>query len=243
MPANVTRTENALWERQGADKRTAVRRMFGEVAPTYDLLNSLLSFNLHGKWRAHAVAMLKLQKGDSALDVCCGTGDFFPPLRKSVGESGKVIGLDFCQPMLDRAAMKDARASRLLGDACDLPVASEQFHAVTVGWGLRNVPDIDAAHREIVRVLRPGGRFVSIDMARPSNALMRRVSEFVFSTVAPKLGAMFGKTDAYTYLPQSTQRFWTRDMLSNSMRAAGLTDVQTVDRMLGNICIHYGRKP
>jgi demethylmenaquinone methyltransferase / 2-methoxy-6-polyprenyl-1,4-benzoquinol methylase len=130
-----------------------------------------------------------------------------------------------------------------VGDACCLPVASGAFDAVSVGWGIRNVPDIDAAHREVFRVLKPGGRFVSLDMARPRNAPMRAFSSFLFQKLVPRLGALFGKTEAYTYLPESTERFKSREDLAESMRAAGFTDVAHRDFMFGNICLHRGSKP
>jgi demethylmenaquinone methyltransferase/2-methoxy-6-polyprenyl-1,4-benzoquinol methylase len=130
-----------------------------------------------------------------------------------------------------------------LADACVLPIRSDSFDGITVGWGIRNVPDIDAAHMEIARALKPGGRFVSLDMARPRNAAVRAVSEFVFNTLVPRLGSIFGKTEAYTYLPKSTQRFWTREQLEASMSRAGLVEVGHRDLFFGNICLHFGRKP
>ncbi len=215
--------------------------MFGEIAPTYDLLNGMMSLSLHHRWRAYAVSKLDLKEGGNALDVCCGTGDFMIPLKKAVG-NGIVNGVDFCLPMLEVAKPK-VGAHLALGDACQLPVQSERFEGVSVGWGIRNVPDIDAAHRELTRVIKPGGRFVSLDMARPNNALIRGVSEFVFNTIVPKLGTLFGKTQAYTYLPKSTQKFWSREDLKASMERAGLVDVGHRDLMFGNICVHWGRKP
>lgn len=238
----ATRVEDRIWTTEGARKRAAVQGMFAEIAPTYDLLNGVMSLSLHRRWRAFAVSLLRLQPGGAALDVCSGTGDFLPPLRKAVGPNGQVVGVDFCRPMLDVAAQKGLPCLAL-GDACNLPIASGAFDGVTVGWGIRNVPDIDRAHREIVRVLKPGGRFVSLDMARPKNPLVRKASEFVFNTLVPRLGALFGKTQAYTYLPKSTERFWTREQLAASMESAGLTEVGHRDLMLGNICLHYGRKP
>ncbi len=231
-----------IWDAKGAQKRAAVRGMFADIAPSYDRLNALMSLALHRRWRARAVQLLRLQPGERALDVCCGTGDFLAPLQAAVGPTGFVAGLDFCAPMLAQAQTK-GNAPLSLGDACTLPIASESFDAVTVGWGIRNVPDIDAAHGEIARVLRPGGRFVSIDMARPANRWVRTVSELLFQTLVPRLGALFGKTQAYTYLPKSTERFSTREQLAASMERSGLVDVRTQDLFLGNLCIHYGQKP
>ena len=231
-----------IWRAEGAEKRRAVQEMFGEIAPTYDLLNSFLSLRLHRSWRRTVAAMLDLKDGNLALDVCSGTGDFLPELRKLVGDRGTVLGVDFSPEMLKRAAAKYDE-SLSLGDACQLPVQGGCIDGVTVGWGLRNVPDVDRALTEIFRVLKSGGRFVSIDMAQPKSALSRKVSSTMFNTIAPKLGAIVGKTDAYTYLPKSTARFMSRENLMASMQKAGFTEVKTKDLCFGNICIHFGRKP
>jgi demethylmenaquinone methyltransferase/2-methoxy-6-polyprenyl-1,4-benzoquinol methylase len=216
--------------------------MFGEIAPSYDRLNGLMTLSLHRRWREFAADLLKLRGGESALDLCCGTGDFMPLLQSRVGPGGSVYGADFSAPMLAIAAKK-GQTRLALGDACEIPARGASVDAVTVGWGIRNVPDVDRAHQEIVRVLRPGGRFVSIDMARPRNGLVRAVSETVFNLFVPALGALFGKTQAYAYLPKSTQRFKTREQLEDSMRSAGMVDVVHHDLLLGNVCVHFGRKP
>jgi demethylmenaquinone methyltransferase / 2-methoxy-6-polyprenyl-1,4-benzoquinol methylase len=234
--------ERPIWDRREEEKRAAVQRMFGEIAPTYDLLNGMMSLSLHHRWRAFAVRQLHLRPGDRALDVCCGTGDFLRPLERAVGAEGKVAGLDFSRPMLDRARRK-VRAGLLLGDACRLPVRERSFDGVSVGWGIRNVPDVDEAHRELFRVLRGGGRFVSLDMARPRNPLLRAGSGFMFHRLVPLLGRLFGKREAYTYLPKSTDSFLTREELAESMRRAGFVDVGWKDLMLGNVCVHWGRRP
>lgn len=235
-------SEQAPWLAQGEDKRTAVREMFADIAPSYDLLNSLMCLRQHKRWRRIAVAELSLSPGAAALDVCCGTGDFLAPLRRAVG-GGLLVGSDFCLPMLDRAQQKAPDAPLSLGDACRLPFADASFDAVTVGWGIRNVPDADLAHREAFRVLKPGGRFVSLDMARPENRLVRSVSGWLMARALPGLGSLFGRRRAYTYLPQSTQRFMSRTELRDSMRAVGFVDVRWRDFALGNICMHTGRKP
>ncbi len=238
----MARVEEAIWTKKGASKRLAVQGMFAEIAPTYDRINGIISLALHHRWRRRAVAMLGLAAGDRALDVCCGTGDFMLALRKAVGARGLVLGVDFCEPMLQRARLKTA-STLTLGDACALPVAAGQFDAVTVGWGIRNVPDIDAAHSEIVRVMKPGGRFVSLDMARPMNIFIRRVSEYVSDSVVPRIGGLFGRSAAYTYLPKSTRSFSTREELTASMQSAGMVDIRHTDLLLGNLCIHFARKP
>lgn len=230
-----------IWLAQGSEKRAAVRDMFDGIAPSYDLLNSILSLRLHRRWRAFAVRLLDLEKGDRALDLCCGTGDFMTPLEKKLG-ADKVLGLDFSIPML-KIAKKKRHVRLAAGDACRLPVRSASLDAVTVGWGIRNVPEPDRAHEEISRVLKPGGRFISLDMARPRNPVLGAISRVIFGGVIPLIGGLFGKRKAYTYLPQSTRRFLSREELCESMRRAGFVDVGWRDMFFGNICLHWGRRP
>ncbi len=231
------------WLAHGNEKRAAVRDLFGDIAPSYDAMNSVMSMNLHHRWRAFAVSTLKLQRGDSALDVCCGTGDFMVELRKVLGREGRLIGVDFCAPMLAKASTKIDRDARLLlADACALPFGDSEFEGVTVGWGIRNVPDIDGAHREAYRVLVPGGRFVSIDMATPRNPIVKALSNLLFQRGVAWLGRVIGHSTAYSYLPKSTQLFKTREELADSMRQAGFVDVAYKDLFFGNICVHMGRR-
>src|SRR6185312_11633058 len=117
----MAKVEDAIWMVEGAKKRSAVQGMFAEIAPTYDRINSLLSLSLHHRWRRYAVSMLRLEQGESALDLCCGTGDFLAPLRSAVGPKGRLLGLDFCLPMLQIAKQK-LQETVSLGDACSLPV-------------------------------------------------------------------------------------------------------------------------
>ncbi len=252
-----TMDTEAVWRAEGERKRTAVCGMFGNIARGYDRMNGLMSLGLHHRWRGFAVSRLALKPGGRALDVCCGTGDFMLPLRRTVGSEGQVMGVDFCLPMLEGAKEKfeggstgkdsalHPRPSALaLGDACRLPIASDAFDAVSVGWGLRNVPDLDAALREAFRVLKREGRFVSLDMARPRNPVVRIVAEFTLRRVLPLLSRLIGLgTEAYTYLPESTLRFASRETQAAAMERAGFVDVAYRDLMLGNLCVHWGRKP
>lgn len=230
------------WLAEGDEKRAVVREMFADVAPSYDLVNSLMCLRLHYRWRREAVRVLGLGPGESALDVCCGTGDFLRPLREAVGDEGRVVGVDFCAPMLEVAARKGLGAGLGLGDACRLPVGSGQFDGVTVGWGLRNVPDIGAALEEAHRVLKPGGRFVTLDMARPRSKFVGKVSEWVFHHLVPLIGRVFGKSRAYTYLPKSTLQFLSREEMKAAMERAGFQNVKWHDFFCGNVCMHWGVK-
>lgn len=235
------------WTATGAEKRSVVQSMFAEIAPIYDRLNGKMSLEQHHRWRAIAADTLELKPGDAVLDLCCGTGDFASPLRQRIGPTGAIVEADFCLPMLELAREKDGVKNGpsilAVADACQLPFASECFDGVAVGWGIRNVADPSAAFAEIVRVLKPGGRFVSIDMAIPRNPVARLGSRFVSRVYLPFLGRLFNSEKAYTYLPKSTERFMGREELSESMRNAGFEDVAWKDLFMGAICIHSGRKP
>lgn len=232
-----------LWETQGEEKRIAVQGLFSRIAKHYDFVNHVLSLNRDRKWRLFAVTKLDLKPGDSGLDVCCGTGDFLPPLRRAVGSQGRLVGIDFCSAMLQHASAKDESSLLVLGDACQLPFASHSFDGVSVGWGIRNVPDIQQVHAEIFRVLRPGGKFVSLDCAEPRNAVIRKVTGVGRTLLTKALGASFKSVQEYDYLNESSKRFKTRDELVEIMRQTGFTDVNFQDLMFGNICIHWGTKP
>lgn len=234
--------DQSPWLRDGDEKRRSVQQIFSDIAPTYDLVNSLLCFRQHYRWRAKAVKSLQLKTGDAVLDVCSGTGDFLIPLRKAVGPQAHVLGLDFCAPMLDIARKKGVPADLGVADACALPVASDKFDGVTVGWGLRNVPSIELALKEILRVLRTKGRFVSVDMSRPKG-IVGSVSESVCHTVAPILGSLFGKRTAYTYLPKSTLRFLSPEETAKLMTDLGFVNVWHKTLFFGNIGMVGGEKP
>ncbi|MEI7576234.1 MAG: ubiquinone/menaquinone biosynthesis methyltransferase [Armatimonadota bacterium] len=232
-----------IWEAQGDEKRREVQGMFSAIAPSYDRANALMSFNLHQQWRKFAASKLMLREGDTVLDLCTGTGDFLPIHRSLVGGAGILLGIDFCPPMLVRAANKDAEATLSVGDACSIPLANRSVEGVSVGWGIRNVPDIDQAHSEIYRVLKPGKRFVSIDCAEPQSALIRVATSILRTPMLGFLGKLLGSQEAYKYLSESTARFKTREELAASMQSAGFIDVHYKNLMLGNICVHWGTKP
>jgi demethylmenaquinone methyltransferase/2-methoxy-6-polyprenyl-1,4-benzoquinol methylase len=228
-------------------KRERVRAMFGRIARGYDRLNTILSLGMHHGWRRIAVRQCELRPGGWGLDVATGTADF---AIEMLGRGGRVIGVDPAEPMLAvgaeklrRGGMAD-RVQLLVGEAERLPVASERFDCATIGFALRNVTDIDRTFAEMARAVRPGGRVVALEIARPRGALFRPIFLLYFYRISPRLARLFGgDAQAYQYLPDSLKTFQSREELADAMRRAGLADVRIHDLSGGSVCVHVGRKP
>lgn len=165
------------------------------------------------------------------------------PLRTAVGDDGLVFGMDFCTPMLDQARTKRIPGELATSDACALPVRDAQFDGATIGWGLRNVSDLEAALEEAFRILKPGGRFANLDMTQPKLAPVSAVSQRLFRPLLKAAGAGAGKADAYSYLAESSKRFVSREALAAAMVAVGFTEVRYRDFALGHVCLHVATKP
>ncbi|MDO8682560.1 MAG: bifunctional demethylmenaquinone methyltransferase/2-methoxy-6-polyprenyl-1,4-benzoquinol methylase UbiE [Armatimonadota bacterium] len=230
----------------GEAKDRYVQGLFAAIAPKYDLLNSIISFNRHKAWRRFAVGKALLKEGDAALDVAAGTGDFSIELAKSVGQNGEVVAVDFCAPMAGVGRRKTSAHSNIhwsMGDAMSLPFASNTFDCATIGFALRNVSDAPRAISEMVRVVKPGGRVISLEINRPVSALFKPFWSVYFYGLLPGIAGLFGgKRDAYTYLPASVKRFYTRQELTQIMMDAGLRDVKVYDLTMGVVCAHVGVK-
>ncbi|HZN38481.1 MAG TPA: ubiquinone/menaquinone biosynthesis methyltransferase [Planctomycetota bacterium] len=202
-----------------------IQRMFAEVAPGYDRANHALSLGVDLWWRHQAVAMTGVVRGERGLDVCAGTGDLSLALQRCGAE---VVGADFCAPMLVRAAAKveqrSARPRFLAADALALPFGDAGFDFATVAFGIRNVSDPRAALREMVRVVRPGGRVVVLEFCKPRFPLLASAYRFYFRFVLPALGSWIcgTKNGAYRYLHDSVMGFPERDDFLLLMREAGL---------------------
>ncbi|MGO8670899.1 MAG: bifunctional demethylmenaquinone methyltransferase/2-methoxy-6-polyprenyl-1,4-benzoquinol methylase UbiE [Capsulimonadaceae bacterium] len=248
QPARYNQSKIAVLDRSISphEKALYVRAMFDDIAGRYDFLNTLLSAGIHHHWRGFATRCAALGEGDAALDVCTGTGDWAVLLRRAVGASGRVVGLDFSHRMMCEGEAKfvDAGVARIEGDATRLPFASGRFQAVTVAFGIRNVADIPAAFSEMARVLAPGGRVVVLEFARPHDGIFRGLYDGYSRHVMPRVGgAVSGRPDAYAYLPASVEQFHSRGALAELMEAAGLVDVRYVDITCGLVCVHVGVKP
>lgn len=228
-------------------KRDRVRSMFGRVAHGYDRLNTVLSMGLHHGWRRFAVRECEFPAGGRALDVAAGTGDF---AIETISKGGTAVGVDLCEPMLQEGLPKLARLGlsqriRLVaGEAEALPVPSNHFDSATIGFGLRNVTDIDQTFAEMTRAVRPGGKVVSLEIAKPRNPLLRSFFCLYFYYLSPWVArALGGDPQAYQYLPNSLKTFKSRDELCASMRRAGLEQVHFHDLSGGMVCVHVGTKP
>ena len=228
-----------------------IESMFGGIARHYDLMNRLMTLGLDVRWRRMAAEQALLSPGDRALDACCGTGDLTFSLL-DVCPACTVTGLDFTPGMLARAGEKaDARARRGLpvpdalvqGDLLSLPFDASRFAAVTVGWGVRNVPDVPRAFREMVRVTRPGGRVVCLESTQ-AGGLGGRFHAVWMGRVVPLLGRLVtGDPSAYSYLPASVAAFPRAPELAAIMAGAGLTNVRYRRLGLGAVALHVGEVP
>ena len=228
-------------------KRQYVRRIFSEIAPRYDLLNHILSFNIDRAWRLQAIEALAWTRepGGTYLDLCAGTLDVGVALASQPGFRGRVIGADFAEPML-RAGVTKARGrslSPVAADALDLPLADQSMSGAIVAFGIRNVADLDAGLREVHRVLRAGSRFVILEFTTPPVALVRELYHLYFKHILPRVGAMVsGHPTAYRYLPESVARFPEAESLAIRMQDAGFSDVHWTRVTLGVAAIHSGTR-
>jgi demethylmenaquinone methyltransferase/2-methoxy-6-polyprenyl-1,4-benzoquinol methylase len=229
----------------GDAKRSYVRGMFTAIAPRYDVLNHLLSFNADRSWRRAAVRRLGWERRPDGtyLDLCAGTLDLAATLAREPGFSGWVIGADFVVAMLARGKGKAACTRPVGADALTLPFADARFDGAMVAFGVRNLADLDAGLKEAHRVLRPGARFVVLEFATPRFAPLRALYLFYFRRVLPAIGRAVSKhRDAYTYLPESVLGFPDPDALARRLEGAGFSDV-SYQRLTGGICaVHHGTR-
>jgi demethylmenaquinone methyltransferase / 2-methoxy-6-polyprenyl-1,4-benzoquinol methylase len=233
--------------RQSPDFAGQVNRMFDRVAGRYDALNSVMTAGLHHRWRERAAERTELGPGDSALDVCCGTGDLTLALASRVAPDGKVIGCDFSEPMLDLAREKSAaRAADGVrfewADVLQLPYDGERFDAISVGFGVRNLADLGRGLREMARVLKPGGRLVILEITQPTRPPLAWFYSLWFDRIVPLLGSFSSDPEAYSYLPQSVRSFPSPRGLAEKMDAAGFERIRYTVLAGGIIAIHSGTR-
>lgn len=223
-----------------------VREMFAGIAKRYDLLNHLLSGNVDKRWRrivARRVREKLTSSNSRILDVACGTGDLSLTLFENTG--ARVVGTDFCRPMLEIAAGKTSdRIPLIEGDALDLPFRDGSFEVVTIAFGLRNLATVEGGLAELRRVLKPGGWVAVLEFSRPANAMMRPLFGLYFTRVLPLMGGLVsGSRMAYSYLPASVQKFPDQKQLSLLMQRAGFEQVHFENLTGGIAALHMGKRP
>ena len=233
------------------DKARFVEDGFNGIARTYDRLNDCISFGLHRSWKRALFRLAELRTGESVLDICTGTGDLAYIAAAVVGGGGRVVALDFASGMLSVAAGRTGWCHRAAeapplwtrADAGHLPFPCESFDLVTVGYGLRNVADLPEVFREVKRVLKPGGRFVSLDTCEPGNPILRIGYRFHSFTLIPWMGRILaGNADMYRYLPASASAFETPEKMRDMLQGAGFSGVSVHRKLFGAAAIVLARR-
>ncbi len=234
----------------GASKKgPAVVKMFGRIAPSYDLMNTVISLGLDRRWRRRAVEAAALPPAGVALDIGTGTGELAIELARSEYDS-YVIGMDLTAPMIRFAPAKAAgnavsdRTDWVSGDCLELPFSDETFDAVVNAFLLRNLTDLGSGFAEMRRVVRPGGRVVSLEISPSGAPLWRTAFELYFHRLVPLLGRkLAGEALAYEYLPASVAAFLTPDAVTQLMEEAGLRPLRAVRLIMGTVLVHIGVRP
>jgi demethylmenaquinone methyltransferase/2-methoxy-6-polyprenyl-1,4-benzoquinol methylase len=242
----VNTTDSAL----GRDKAPArISGMFDAIAHRYDLLNHVLSGGLDTLWRHRAIASLRLRGGETVLDLCSGTGDLAIAATRGARGAGRVVGVDFSRGMLTFGARKmerrglDDRIWLTQGDAMSIPVRAASVDAVTVAFGIRNVESPAVVFEDVLRVLRPGGRFAVLEFGLPTHALVRRGYLAYFHHVLPRIGRLLsGHTEAYSYLPASVSTFPKPAAMVATLERLGFIDVRAVQLTLGVVYLYSASK-
>lgn len=228
-------------------KEQFVHAVFENIAPKYDIMNDIISFRRHKAWRKFTMAKMNMSPGDTAIDLCCGTCDWTISMAEASG--GQITGLDFSENMLQFGRRKvnerglSDRISLVQGNAMNLPFEDNTFQYATIGFGLRNVPDLHQVLCEMQRVVKPGGMVVCLEMSKPTWQPFKGIYYFYFQKVMPLLGKLFAKRyEQYKWLPDSLVAFPGRDELAQIFREIGLQKVEAYPLTGGVAALHIGTK-
>lgn len=231
------------------DKKQTPREIFNTIAPSYDYMNNVISLGTHKSWRKKVAKAMPISTGSQVLDLCCGTGDWTIHHAQSIGTTGHVVGLDFSENMLMVAKEKVAtlnleeEITLVQGDAMDTKYEDNTFDFVTIGFGLRNLPDKVAGLEEMYRVLKPGGTVIILETSQPDNVLIRPFWRFYFSKIMPLLGKILTKQKAeYQYLDETTEKFMSYQELVELMQKIGFKEVKYERYNFGAAAAHFGTK-
>jgi len=232
----------------GQSKEERVHRVFESISNNYDKMNSIISFQQHKRWRKDTMKRMHVQKGQKALDLCCGTGDWTIAIAEAVGETGHVIGLDFSKNMLkvgeEKVSSKNLKNVELIyGNAMELPFEDNTFDFVTIGFGLRNVPDYMKVLQEMRRVLKPGGKAVCLETSQPTMFGFKQLYFLYFRYIMPLFGKLFAKSyKEYSWLQESAREFPGMKELAKMFEEAGFKDVYFKPYSGGVAAVHFGTK-
>jgi demethylmenaquinone methyltransferase/2-methoxy-6-polyprenyl-1,4-benzoquinol methylase len=241
-------SDSAAAAQKGTLPEQQVQAMFDRIAKRYDLMNTVMTAGLHDEWRRRAVKVADVKPGDHVLDVATGTGDLAFELARAVAPGGSVTGADFSEEMLVVARQKQSAAATGVdaeivfeqGNALDLKYDDDTFDAVTVGFGVRNFSDLSAGLTEMARVVRPGGKFVILEISQPQKGALSHFYKAWFDGLVPFIGKFAGEDSAYTYLPNSVKRFAKPEALAGVLHEAGTEQVGWISLAGGIITIHHG---
>ena len=230
-------------------KEERVHDVFEKIYDKYDVMNSVISFQKHKAWRKETMRIMDVQPGSVALDVCCGTADWTIALADAVGPNGKAYGLDFSKNMLSVgkekvAALQLNQVELLHGNAMELPFEDNMFDYVTIGFGLRNVPDYMQVLKEMTRVVKPGGKVICLETSQPTMIGIRQGYLIYFKYIMPLFGKLFAKSyKEYSWLQESASTFPGMKELARMFKEAGLEKVQVKPFTFGVAAMHLGYKP
>jgi len=231
------------------EKGRGIQSMFNTIAPRYDLLNRLLSMGIDRRWRRFAVRQLELKEGARFLDIATGTGDVALEIASQTPDSVEIVGEDFTQGMLVLGRAKVAASPyrqriRLANASCEaIPHPGQTFDGITIAFGIRNVIDRELGLREMVRVLKPGGRAVILEFSHPRNRFFQNVYYFYFKHILPFIGGLLSKRSAYQYLPDSVLEFPDQEAFERMMREAGFEQVRSHPLTGGIATVFVGSRP